>query len=251
MKNIFKIIILVNILLSSMLNATKITITTGEWEPWVSEKFKKNGVAIDMITSILKSQGIESKVTFYPWKRAYNLAKKGKFNATAVWFKTKDRKRLFNFSNEIFSTQDVLIYKKGKKIKFNNFDDLKNYKIALTRGYSYGKDIDNMVKNKEIKVKWVNSDLLALKQIEKRDNFDIFICAKSVAKSLIADNFKDDFIFKFHPKPTVRNSLYFLVSKKSMNKTSIIESFNKGLQEFKTKGLIEKMINNSYKGDYK
>ena len=247
-----KYILLVNILFTGILNAKTVTISTGEWEPWISENLKKQGVAIDIVTSILKSQGMDSKIVFYPWKRSYSLAKKGKFDATATWFKTKDREKLFNFSNEIFSTQDILVYKKGKNIKFDNIADLKNYKIALTRGYSYGKAIDNMVKSKEIKVKWVNSDLLALKQIAKRDNFDIFICAKSVAKALISDNFKDpSILFEFHPKPTVRNPLYFLVSKKAKDSKKILDAFNKGLKEFKSKGLIEKMINNSYKGKYK
>jgi len=100
-------------------------------------------------------------------------------------------------------------------------------------------------------IKLINSDLLGLKQIEKRDNFDILISAKSVAKSLIADNFKDASIFEFYPKPTTENKLYFLVSKRAKNRKIILEAFNKGLKEFKSKGLIKKMINDSYEGKYK
>ena len=128
---------------------------------------------------------------------------------------------------------------------------MKQYKIALIRGYSYGEEIDAMIKAKELKVKWINNDLLALKQIEKRDNFDIFICAKSVAKALIADNFKNGDIFEFHPKPTIENSLYLLVSKRAKDRKKILEAFDKGLKEFKEKGIIKQMINDSYKGKYK
>jgi len=246
-----KKLLLLSILLCNIMVAKPITITTGEWQPWISETLKEDGVAIDIVKSIFESQGLETKFEFYPWKRAYNLAKNGKVDATAIWYKNRERKNDFLISKPIFSTQDVIIYKKGEKIIFNTLADLKKYKVALTRGYSYGQEIDDMVKTNQIKVKWVNSDLLALKQIEKRNNFDIFICAKSVAKSLIADNFKNSTIFKFYPKSTKNNPLFFMVSKKVKNGEKLITAFNKGLKEFKSKGLIKKMIDNSFQGKYK
>ncbi len=253
MSNIIQKIFVIAILGSSILLGQTIKISTGEWEPWVSQNLKKDGVAIDIVTTILKSQGIKSKITFYPWKRAYDLAKKGKFDDTCVWFKNEKREKVFNFSDAIFSTQDVLIYKKGKNIQYKTIDDLKKYKVAITRGYSYGKEIDTMIKNKEIKIKIVNNDLLGLKQIIKRDNFDIFLCANSVARALIADNFtkEESMQFEFHPTPTITNPLYFLVSKKTKNHKKILDAFNIGLKEFKSKGLVKKMINDSYKGMYK
>jgi len=244
-------IIFISIFMTTILFGQTLTISTGEWQPWVSETLRKDGVAIDIVKTIFKSQSIDTEISFYPWKRSFDLAKKGKFDASAIWFKTEEREKDFLYSNPIFSTQNVIIYKKGKKIKFSNFDDLKTYKIALTRSYSYGKMIDSMIDEKSIKIKWVNNDILALKQLEKRDNFDIFICAKSVAKSLITDNFKDGSIFIFHPKPIAETPLYLIVSKKVKDAQNIIDSFNKGLIELQKKGLVTKMIDDLYKGKYR
>jgi len=249
----FKKVFIAILIFTTLIKADTITISSGEWEPWISENLKNNGVILDIVDKILKSQDIDTKIIFYPWARAYSLAKQGKVDATAVWFKTEDREKDFLFSDMIFDTQDVLIYKKGKVIKFNNLEDLKNYKIAVVRSYSYGDKIDKMIKDKQIKVKVVNSDLLALKQIIKRDNFDVFICAKSVAKALILDNFtaKEADQFVFHPKATLLKPLFFLVSKKTKDAKLFLSAFNKGLKKFKQKGLVKKMINDSYSGLYK
>lgn len=253
MKKYLITFILSTLLLSSLLMAQTISITTGEWAPWTSEKLKNNGVAIDIVTQILKSQGIDSKVVFYPWKRAYSRAQYGLDDATAVWFKNKKRAAEFHFSNEIFSIENVIIYKKGKQISFNHPDDLKQYKIAIMNGSSYGQRIDDMINLKEIKTKIVITNALALKQLLYRDFFDIFLCSKSTAKIIIADNFtkEEEKLFKFYPKPVLTEKVYLLVSKQIKDSQKIITAFNKGLKEFKEKGLIKKMINDSYMGKYK
>jgi len=250
-KIIKSLVMLIILIVPSLISAKEIKISSGEWKPWSGKNLKKNGVAIDIVTSVLKSQGIDSTVKFHAWARSYRLAKAKKYNATAVWFKSEKRAKDFYFSYDIFSTKDMIISKKGKNIKFDTISDLKKYKIILTYGYSYGKEIDDMIANKQLNVKFVYSDLLALKQIITRNTHDIFICANSVAKTIINDKFKDkSHLFEFHKNPTITHPLYFLVSKKSKDAKALISTFNKGLKEFKKKGLIKQMINNSEDGKY-
>lgn len=86
-----------------------------------------------------------------------------------------------------------------------------------------------------------------------RDTYDIFICNESTAKKLIKENFtlEEQKMFKIYSKPVLVVNVYLLVSKNIKNSQKILTAFNKGLKEFKEKGLIKKMIDDSYRGVYK
>ena len=177
------------ILINSVVFAEIITISAVESKPWSSKKLKKNGVGIDMVTQIFKSQGQNIKVKIYPWKRTVMMATLGRVDASVFYFKTKEREKVFNFSEEIFSVKEVLIYKKGKNIVFNSLDDLKNYKVGIVDGYTHGKVLDAMIKNKLIKTKVINSDLIGLNLLMKRKAFDVLLCDNDIARTLLAENY--------------------------------------------------------------
>lgn len=227
-------------------------IATGEWSPWVSESLKHKGVAAHITKEAFKTQGDDVQFNFYPWKRSYVSAKVGKEDATGFWLKTKERTKDFYFSDEIFTIKNVLIFKKNKKIDFESVDDLKKYKIAVTKGYSYSQEIDDMIKNSTLKVHWVSSDLAGLRQTLKKHTFDAFICSLSVARSLLQKNFTKEQISKlqFSQKSVFEKSVYLMVSKNNKEHKQLLESFNKGLKILKSKKLINKMIEDSYRGRY-
>lgn len=127
-----------------------LTISTGEWSPWVSESLKGKGIGAIITKEAFKVSNIETKFNFYPWKRAYKSAKALNDDASGFWLKTEDREKDFYFSNPVFSIKNKLIYKNGQNIDFDSIEDLKKYKIAVTRGYSYTSQIDKMINNSEL-----------------------------------------------------------------------------------------------------
>lgn len=254
MNKLLRYLSLVLLLLSSPLMAETVTVAVGEWKPWISKDLKLGGVVSDIITKIFKSQNYDVNLSYSSWKRSFELSKKGKFDSTGVWYKTDEREKFFSYSDEIISTREVIIYKKGKQIKFESFNDLKPYKMVKTRGYSSGKELDAMINNKEISNKIVNSDLEGLKLIlNKRNRADFFICIESVAKTIILENFSKQEAeeFEFHPTAIQTKPMYLLISKKITNSDELLNAFNRGLKEFKSQGLIEKMLNDSFAGKYK
>lgn len=239
--------------LSSLLYAKTLNLATGEWAPWVSSSLKHHGVASHIAKEAFKTQNIDLDFNFYPWKRAYLSAKVTKEDVTGFWLKTKEREKDFYFSDEIFTIKNVLVFKKGKNIDFDSVDDLKKYRIAVTRGYSYSQKIDNMIKSSQLNIHTVNSDLAGLRQTLKKDVFDAFICSMSVARTLMDENFTKEQISKLEisEKPVFEKSVYLMVSKKHKNHKQILNSFNKGLKILRSKNLIKKMIEDSYSGTYK
>lgn len=235
-------------MISSFLYSEVITIATGEWSPWVSENLKGKGIGAIITKKAFNISNIDTKFEFYPWKRTYVVAKTTKNDATGFWLKTKQREKDFYFSDAVFSIKNKLIYKKGKNIEFNSIQDLKKYKIAITRGYSYTPEIDEMIENSKLNVYVVNNDLAGLKQLAKKQNFDAFLCSFNVAKDLIKNKFSpnEQKMFEFSANDVFSKDVFLMVSKQHKDAETILNTFNKGLQQLKNDGVIEKIINDSY-----
>ncbi|OIQ20453.1 MAG: hypothetical protein BM556_00495 [Bacteriovorax sp. MedPE-SWde] len=80
-----KFILSLFIFLTSLSDASgkTLVIATGEWPPYISKTEEKYGCVGKLIVDSFKTQGITVQYTFFPWKRAYELAKAGQFDATA------------------------------------------------------------------------------------------------------------------------------------------------------------------------
>ncbi len=90
-KGIFLIVI--SFLFSTALYAeTTIRITNGEWEPYLSEHCYKYGLASHIVSEAFRLEGINVEWGFFPWKRSYEWAKDGSWDASAVWWPTKEAK---------------------------------------------------------------------------------------------------------------------------------------------------------------
>ncbi|MGM0518439.1 MAG: substrate-binding periplasmic protein [Campylobacterota bacterium] len=245
--------IIISLLIASVAFAQNFVVSTGEWKPWVSQSLKDYGVAPAITHKAFEQVGIDVDFSFYPWKRAYYVAKVAKADASGFWLKTHKREKDFYYSDSVFSIKNILIFKKDKDIKIKSIEDLSNYKIGITRGYSYSQKIDDMILEGKIQVHVVNSDLAGLRQVLKKDEFDAFLCAKSVAKTLIDENFSlsEKKQISFSKKAIFQKDAYLMVSKQHPNAQEVISKFNKGLALIKSNGVVSKMIEESSQGKYK
>ncbi|MEA2049144.1 MAG: transporter substrate-binding domain-containing protein [Campylobacterota bacterium] len=240
------------ILFAPFLYSNTITISTGEWTPWVSKELYKNGIGANITNEAFKTQNIKTEFHFFPWKRAYIVAKVLKNDTTGFWLKNPQREKDFYFSDSVFSIKNKLISKKGVDIDFNTIDDLKKYKIAITRGYSYTSQIDTMIKNNQLNIYIVNNDLAGLKQVLKKEKFDAFLCSDNVAKSLIKQHFtlEEQKRFHFSSNDVFQKDVFLMVSKNNKNHKEILKKFNTGLNIIKNNGVLEKILDKTSGDNY-
>ena len=71
-------------------SAETITLTNGEWAPYMGKKIKEYGISSFIVTRAFEKEGITVKFKWYPWKRAMKKAKEGTFHGTLVWKKNKE-----------------------------------------------------------------------------------------------------------------------------------------------------------------
>ncbi len=246
LKNVIQklsIVILFIIVSSSNVFANEIvTMAIGEWSPYTSEKDLKGKIAEVIVTEAFKLENINVIFKYYPWKRSYKNAEYGKVTGTFPWQKTKEREKEMIFTkNPIISIKTVFFHLKSLDFKWNNYEDLKKYKVGATLGYA---DVELLQKN-DITVDVVTKESLNFKKL-LGGRIDIFPIDFVVGYNYIVKSFSPDKVLLFtnNPKPLYTKPMFMLISKKIPNGQKIADTFDRCLKKLKDSGKYDKIIAN-------
>ncbi|AKP72862.1 Bacterial extracellular solute-binding protein, family 3 [Piscirickettsia salmonis] len=217
--------------ISSFAKLEKVTLTTGEWQPFVSQTLAENGIAAKIVTAAFAAVGIRVKYQWLPWKRAYNSALEGKTDGSFPWSKVTQREKNFHYSRPLIISKTVFYHLKSKPFTWNHYSDLRGHIIGGSLGYSYGNAFEAAMSKKHFKYQISKTNTLNLKKLLK-GRIDIFPCSIEVCDTLIKQlgpEAKAKLTY-YKEKPLETTSYYLIVPKKLSNHTKIINKFNEGLK---------------------
>lgn len=152
--------IAISLLFAQHLHAeSKIRITNGEWEPYLSEFAYEYGMASHIVSEAFKREGIEVEWGFMPWVRAWEDAKSAiEWDASAVWWPTNDARKHFLISDPVVNTSNVFFHLKEYQFDWNTVNDLNGLTIGITRGYDYGEELMAYIASKKLNISTVTTD---------------------------------------------------------------------------------------------
>ena len=245
------IIALIHLLSHTAVGET-LRLTNGEWPPYLSKELKHYGVASHIVESAFKNVGISVKYGFFPWKRSFILAQRGKWDGSVIWSITKERKKNFYFSQPVAHDVNVFFYMKSKPFEWKKYSDLKGLIIGGTLSYYYGKEFTKNEKDGNIYVERSVKDETGFKKLLNR-RIDLFVCNLDVGYHLINNMYPIETasLITNHAKPIVEAPLSLILSKKIDKNKRLIKLFNKGLQQLKDSGNYDAYYDSSRRGKYK
>ena len=252
MKKLFLTTIISLFFSITLLSETTIRITNGEWEPFLSEYSYQYGFDSHVVTEAFKLEGIKVKWEFFPWKRAYKIARDWEeWDATCCWWPTQEAKHSFLLSDVISKTSFVFFHLKSYKFDWKSIDDLKGISIGGTLGYDYGKVFMNAMATKKIEVQNVPNDEQNYRKL-LFNRIHIFPNDPIVGYSQIRNNFSpsDVKLFTHHPKVFELSTLHLIISKKSKNGKFFLNKLNSGLKKLKESGRYDQMLKDLETGKY-
>jgi len=228
-----------------------IKISNGEWPPFFSKDLKYDGVTSHVVKKAFSLENLTIEYEWYPWKRAFHLAKVGDIDATIGWEKRKDRESDFLFSDVILNGNVVFFYLKHNKFDWNTFNDLKELKIGTVSGYKYGNKIQKLEKIAGVSLHTVINEQKLFKMLIK-ERFDVVIINLDVGYGILNKYFLPSNVQKiaYHKKPLHTEYLRLLFSKKNARNKSIVKKFNRGLKQLKDNGTFKQYYENSRRGKY-
>lgn len=214
-----------------------IYLTSGEWPPYYSKDLKHHGFGSRIIREAFKYQNIAVAYDFFPWARAYQMVKIGKWDGCVDREKIEEWKETFYSSDLLFEGQEVLFHLKSFNFDWRVIEDLKDITIGGTFSYSYGKEFQQALNKGKIAVDWASSDISNLKKLLKY-RIQVFPMDRRVGYCLIKRMFSPQEAQQFthHPKPTRIVKYHLILSKKRNRNRMLIELFNDGLHQLRISG---------------
>ncbi len=224
----------------SSLEARDIKMTTVDWPPYYGAEMEDNGVITVIVKAAFEKVGHNASIKFMPWKRALKETKEGIYDVAMGGYHTEERAKTYLFSDPFYDIDVGFVALKTAGItNYSKLEDLKKYKIGISRGWANSKEFDeaDFLNKEEATNQIINIRKLFKKRIDMLTiAFGIFRYEVSKMKEHSVDD------VAFVQPPLSKNSLYLLVSRAKSDHAKIAEDFNKGLKTIKEDGSYDKIL---------
>jgi polar amino acid transport system substrate-binding protein len=240
------LILIAGIALSGFASADIIISGHPDWSPVMYQSGEKIvGIGPELALSILDDIGINASSNYYgSWANVQELGKKGNIDIIVAAYKTEEREKYFIYSEKYFD--DPIGLFSIDNFNYTNKEDLIGHSIAVTKGDSYGTELDEFLclsseKGYLILNEYTNvSD--AFYSLKTKESDVVLYSLFAGKKFIAADNkFKDI-------KETIICSqpFYMMISKKSKY-VEIVPLINNFINLYRNNGKLDGIIQRAEK----
>ncbi|ETR73610.1 MAG: amino acid ABC transporter periplasmic protein [Candidatus Magnetoglobus multicellularis str. Araruama] len=231
----------------------RITIATGEWEPYISKNLKEYGVIPHIIRKAFSMNKINVKFQFVPWKRALVFSQRGKVSGVAVWGGYLSWAKDHYGSDPVMSGELRLwTLNDSPIINWRNPKEIEGMTLGVIRGEKGGEYLDNLINAQKLKIKEITHEEQKFKMLlAKRLDLSILNLDSGLVtiRKLIPEKDWDKIVP--HPDPIRVSHYRVLFARQNPESLSLLEEFNDGLYKLKQQGVVDKMLKESMNGSYK
>ncbi|OOF31930.1 substrate-binding periplasmic protein [Salinivibrio proteolyticus] len=229
-----------------------IRLTNGEFSPLMSARAKHGGLVSHIVSEALASSGYQVEYGFFPWKRAYIMAKNGRWDGSVGWGYTDERAEDFVYSDAIFPAREYFFYREGFVFDWQEDSDLQGIKIGVNRGYLSQNVLQNMQeRGLNINYLTTTTELQNLRAL-LGGRVDVVVCNDLVAKRLLNQHFslQERDIIVQHPRPFTESPLHVIVSNNIEHTEEVILAINRGLGALRESGRYQALLDEFEAGGY-
>lgn len=129
------------------LKAETINVAVGEWPPYIAKSTLGYGKTAQTVIHHFNERGVEIKLDFMPWKRAFELTRSGNYVATFPWAFSKEREKDLDYSEHPVQTSlGVAFYRKDRfpsGVTGNSLKEIvqNGYKIVGVNSYARTEEV--------------------------------------------------------------------------------------------------------------
>lgn len=241
-RQIASVIFLLTLSLNAFSSNSTVKVALGEWPPYTSESLPHGGLLPHILTRALSFSAITPQFHFMSWEDAYTKTMQGKYSLSPGWLITPERKRIMHFSEPMSYIDLRFVHSTKKNFSWEKLEDIQNLKIGIVLGYSYGKELDQLIVDGKIKTTDYLSEKEALTGLAN-DEIDIYAADAIVAEAII--NQLPTALQKrlsIDEKTITQNPIFVISSRRTSS--SLIQKFNEGLTRLKSQGEYKKILEN-------
>lgn len=227
-------------LLPTCVAAESVALAVGEYAPFVAEKLPAYGMTAAIVSAVFKTQGIDVRYSFLPWKRGYEETKVGKYVGTFPYLKTSLREAEFLYSKPIYTDHFRLFVRHGSESQVDWFGK----SICIPLGYD-STQIQHFTDANKMRLEHPPDISNCLKMLEL-SRIDAVWVSELVAANTARVMFgKNAQVYPLEISLTDENKYYFIVSNTLPGAKEWIKRFDAGLKQIQSDGTYAKILQRS------
>ncbi|SHO48181.1 substrate-binding periplasmic protein [Desulfopila aestuarii] len=217
-----------------------VTLCIGEnWEPYYSETLDNGGVVVELVRRAFTRGGYSLELEWFPWTRAFNMAKTGDCDGVLGAWYTEERKQFFIYSEPFLTTELVFFKRKGEKITYTTLRDLQPYRIGVARDSG---PYELLKPEFEQNLDVATSAYLNIQKLMGK-RFDLLADEKLNVLYIINTHLPEwRGALEILSPPLQINKLHVIISKKIETPQKIVDAFNHGLKEIQEDGTFDAIL---------
>lgn len=224
-----------------VIHAKTITLATGnKFAPFADEKLLNGGLATEIIETIFKRLGYETKIKFLPWKRVYNSTRKNEFAGAFPYSFNKKRGQEFYFSKPIYNQVFLFFVLKESDINYATESDLQGLSVCKPLGYN--KDDIQSLLDKNIVELYSPLDLECCFKGLIYGRAQLVSIGKDAGWATIQRTYGSKEKFKTLEMEGYPNPLHLIISRTYPQGEELLEEFNNKFIQLYKAGIIQAII---------
>ncbi|MBC7714060.1 MAG: transporter substrate-binding domain-containing protein [Rhizobacter sp.] len=240
-----KLLLLLAILYFSSLHATTITIRTDLWCPYACDpKSERPGFMVEVAKEIFLKKGYTVDYNIMNWARAIGDVKNGTYDGLLGCNKA-DAEGFVIPEIPTGVTTSYYYTLKNNAWTYKDKNSLKGVKIGIINDYSYGDEIDKLVKEKNSSLKIVSGEepLNRLIQMTENKRLDGFVENPLVLAYTLKKMKKEESMFKVSSKDVANDpDLFIAFSPANPKSKEYAKILDEGMIELRKSGRLKEIL---------
>ncbi|KKO46298.1 polar amino acid transport system substrate-binding protein [Arsukibacterium ikkense] len=239
MVKLFSLLILM-LLFCSTARAEDIRLASSNYYPHYGEQLAQQGATIEIIRQAFALQRVKVEIEFLPFARALHESQQGNYTGlVAAWY-SEQRAAHFYYSQPLYANQIVLFKRKADTITYRNFQDLasQHRRLGLVQGYEQPAGLlESGMQTIQVATDEQALAMLARQRVDLVPA-DLLNGLYLLENTLPQHQQQLDWLM-----PALeQRPMYLILSKKDPANQQRIERFNLGLQQLRTSGQYQQII---------
>lgn len=221
--------------------AENITLGTGEFLPYTSESLKMGGPLSQVVTAAFKNADFQVELVFSPWNRAIKLAESKRVDATFPWSIKTDRQVKFLYSKPLFVFEHRAFTLKNSDINLSMTALKGSINLCRPQGYTVHGLAKELISN-GVAIHFLPPDVENCFEMLKVGRVDIVVVDKLEGNKIVPKLFSNLDNVKILDTVIHKYTNHLIISKKHPQATTLIEKFDKGLDQLMDSGEYQQIL---------
>jgi polar amino acid transport system substrate-binding protein len=223
---------------AGMATAAPLRIATGELPPYATQGRPDQGVALQVVRRAFALAGHEVQFHFMPWSRAQHETRAGRWDATAYWGASEQRRRDFLLSDTVLVEQWQMVSLRELQLDWQRLEDLRPWRIGVIRDYTYSPEFLRLLQAGVLQGDNTSDDLTGLRKLLLR-RIDVLPIERNVACDLLARHFTpaEAGQLALHPRLLTDSfTTHLMLPPQAPRSAELLRDFNRGLRQLQASG---------------